>query len=306
MKPSEWMPGTVGISVHYTASTAAENGESCSYREAVSRFDPTAFADSLAEAGAAHCIFTLTHARQYLPLPCTPLEALLPGRTAERDLIGEIIQALAQRKIRFIAYYNHSCNGGDDPEWKDACGYSEGIRGDPDRFAQNICDIVSFIARRYGKGLSGWWFDSPYSVDHRGPHDTVSTDLGAWLFPWEKLIGAAKAGNADCAVAVNAGVGSHFQYAPRLDYCAGEAVRLDEAFGAVPAGLTDHRWITLDSPAWVYGGGTFASPRFSDDALRAFLRENRTAGRMTTFNLEIDRFGMLNPDSLRQLRRVLP
>lgn len=305
MKSSSWMKESAGVSVHWTACSAPVPGGECTFSEAIERFDAEAFADSLAEIGAEHCIFTLTHAKQYLALPCAPLDAILPGRTSERDLIGEIIRALKVKNIRFIAYYNHSCNGGDDCEWKKACGYSDGIGGDLDRFADNLCSIVSFIACRYGENLDGWWFDSPYSVDHRGPNDSVTTDLGDWLFPWEKLLSAARSGNPDCAAAVNAGVGSHFLYCPDLDYCAGESVTIDQPFDEKPAGMTDHRWITLDNPAWVYGGKPFAEPRFSDQTVRQFLLRNREAGRMTTFNVEIGRGGELNPHSFAQLKRVL-
>lgn len=305
LSPREWMPGSVGVSVHWTALSAMPDGSRGSFADAVNGFDAASFADALADAGASHCIFTLAHAKQYLALPCGPLESLLPGRTTRRDLIGDLIGELAKRDIRFIAYYNHSCNGNDDAEWKTACGYAAGIAGDLDAFAANIRAVVSFIARRYGDSLAGWWFDSGYSVDHRGPHDTVSTDLGGWLFPWESLTAAARSGHAACAVSVNAGVGQRYLYTQDQDYYAGEAVRLDEPFDDPLPAYVDHRWITLDNPAWVYSGGPFQSPRFETGAVRSFIAANRAASRMTTFNLEIDRSGRINPASLAQVKAAL-
>lgn len=306
---TSWMRGSFGLSVHWTSKTVCLNGTSIPYSEAVDCFDPGRFAGDLAAAGAKHCIFTLTHGEQYLALPHPLLDKLLPGRTAKRDLIGELIVALAKYRIRFIAYYNHSCNGTGDPAWKKACGYADGIHGNLDGFAENICGIVAYIARRYGSGIAGWWFDSSYSVDPRGPHNTVSCEMGGWRFPWKALADAAKSGHRDCAVTFNAGVGSRFLYAPCQDYYAGEAVRLDEPF--VPdavSGMRDHRWICADSPDWLLSAkncaGGFAPPRFSVQEMRDFLKEHREAGRMVTFNLQIDQEGILNPSVLDAVKRM--
>ena len=100
--------------------------------------DAFAYAETLAAVGARHCIFTLTHAKQYLPFPLAELDRILPGRTAGRDLVGDLVRELHARGIRFIAYYNHSCNGNDDVEWKRACGYAAGVAGNLDRFAEPL------------------------------------------------------------------------------------------------------------------------------------------------------------------------
>ena len=308
---TDWMRGSFGISVHWTSKTVFPDGSVNSYEDAVNAFEPDTFAETLESIGAKHCIFTLTHAQEYLALPHPVLERLMPGRTTARDLIGELMEALAKRNIRFIAYYNHSCNGVGDPEWMRACGYSAGIRGNLDLFAENICGIVEFMAKRYGNALSGWWFDISYSVDPRGPHNSISCEMGSWQFPWEKLSAAAKAGYPDCAVSFNAGVGSRFLYTPCQDYYAGESVSLAECFfpEAVP-GMTDHRWICSDSPDWVFCGKknscTFVEPRFPDDALRDFIAQHRAAGRMVTLNLLIERGGKINPYAIAQLRRIRP
>ena len=295
-----WMRGNFGISVHWTSKTLRQDGSRLPYEDAVDAFDPEAFAGSLAAVGAQHCIFTLTHAEEYLALPHPLLEKLLPGRTTRRDLIGELIEALAKRGIRFIAYYNHSCNGNDDLPWKRACGYADGIHGDLDRFADNICGIVEFIARRYGTGLAGWWFDSSYSVDPRGPENTISCDMGDWQFPWEQLTDAAKAGWRGCAVAYNSGLGRSFLYTDHQDYYAGECGRLDQVFlpEELP-GLCGHRWICADSPKWVFNAkvqpGGFVPLRFPEADLRKFRDQHLAEGRMVTFNILIDQTGRLNP-----------
>ncbi len=297
---TSWMRGNFGISVHWTSQSVRLDGTRLPYEAAVNAFDPETFAESLAAVGARHCIFTLTHAEEYLALPHPLLEKLLPGRTTRRDLIGELIAALDRRGIRFIAYYNHSCNQHGDAAWEKACGYADGIHGNLDRFAENICGIVEFIAKRYGTGLAGWWFDSSYSVDPRGPSNTVSCDMGDWQFPWRRLCDAAKAGYRDCAVTFNSGLGRSFLYTEYQDYYAGECGKLDQVFvPEVRADLCDHRWICADSPKWVFSAGVqpegFVPLRFPAADLRAFRDRHLAEGRMVTFNILIDQSGQLNP-----------
>ena len=294
------MKGSFGISVHWTAKSVLLDGTSLPFEEATRRFDVGKFADALASVHATHCIFTLAHARQQLAMPHPILDAILPGRTTKRDLIGELIEVLTQKGIRFIAYYNHSCNGNDDVEWKKACGYADGIHGNLDHFAENICGIVAHIAKRYGTGISGWWFDSAYSVDPNGPSNTITCDIGDWRFPWKALCDAAKSGHRDCAVTINAGIGSHFLYADCQDYYAGECQRFDEPFtpDALP-GMTDHRWICADSIAWLLNSGNwqdgFVPLRIPIDELIAFRNRHISEHRMVTFNFLIDQLGNLNP-----------
>ncbi len=115
---AEWMRGSFGLSVHWTAQCALEDGTQVPFEEAVDRFDVERFADALESVGARHCIFTIAHGLQKMPCPNAALDAIDPGRTTKRDLVGELIAALGRRGIRFIAYYNHSCNGNDDVEWR--------------------------------------------------------------------------------------------------------------------------------------------------------------------------------------------
>ena len=306
---TSWMAGSVGISTHWTSQSVNADGMRPAYDEAVRRFDVQAYADTLASAGATHCIFTLTHAEHYLPLPLPVLDRILPGRTAQRDLVADLIEALSDRGIRLIAYYNHSCNGNDDPEWKKACGYAAGATDGLDRFADNICSIVSALSGRYGDGISAWWFDSAYSIDPSGPSNTISCAMGDWQFPWLRLTSAARSGNPRAAVTINAGIGRRFAYCDDFDYYAGEAVRLDESFApeALP-GKRDHRWICLDSPEWILTRKIAQSgpipPRFTATEVRDYIREHAGQGRMVTFNVLIEASGRINPAPVELLQSV--
>ena len=161
---AEWMRGSFGLSVHWTAQCALEDGTQVPFEEAVDRFDVERFADALESVGARHCIFTIAHGLQKMPCPNAALDAIDSGRTTKRDLVGELIAALGRRGIRFIAYYNHSCNGNDKgglvKAWKTKCGCpcDDDGTGSMETFASNYCAIVSDLSRRYGKPVS---FDHP-------------------------------------------------------------------------------------------------------------------------------------------------
>lgn len=304
---AEWMRGSFGLSVHWTAQCALEDGTQLPFEEAVNRFDVERFAEALESVGARHCIFTITHGLQKMPCPNAALDAIDPGRTTKRDLVGELISALGKRGIRFVAYYNHSCNGDFAlvKEWKKKCSYpcDDDGTGNMETFASNYCAIVSDLSRRYGNGISAWWFDSPYSVDTSGPYRACK---GTWRFPWARLIAAARSGNESAAVAINAGIGRHFLYSPDTDYHAGESGDKDQAFTPADPGLVDHRWMCLDSPEWVFSSslakkhGGFAPLRYSPETLRDYVRIHTAAGRMVTLNVLVDQLGRLNP-ALREL-----
>ena len=299
---ADWMRGSFGLSVHWTAQCALEDGTCLPLEEAVDRFDVKRFADTLEAAGARHCIFTVAHGLQMLPCPNAALDAIDPGRTTKRDLIGEIIAELGRRGIRFIAYYNHSCNGGSAPvmAWKKKCAYpcDDDGTGSMETFASNYCAIVTDLSRRYGKGISAWWFDSAYSVDTTGPEIHCK---GKWSFPWASLIAAARSGNKSAAVTINAGTGKNYLYNPDIDYYAGEARDKDQSFTPPAPGIVGHRWMCIDSPAWVFSrgfvekNGGFVPLRYSPETLRDYVRAHTAAGRMVTFNVLIDQSGKINP-----------
>ena len=298
-KDISWMKGSFGISSHYTQPLVEKrsNGQ-ITYEEAIDKLDVETLADHLMKMGCTHYIFTLTHATQHLPFPCKALDKILKGRTCKRDFIGELIIALQTRGIRLIVYYNHACNGNDDVEWKNACGYAKGGKDSLDRFAENICNIIREISERYEEGISGWWFDSGYSLDPRGVHNTITTDMSDWSFPWEKLVAAAEAGNPNAAITINSGVGDHFRYYDKMDYWAGEMDKLDDTPVCESDDLQQTRWLPIESRyAWVLGDHCkeFLSSGYKEEDIRKYLEVQLTAGNMVTFNVLTDFDGTINP-----------
>lgn len=303
---TDWLAAChVGISPHWTAQTAPRQGEACSFPEAVAEFRSDEFLGAVEASGADYVIFPISHALQMLPCPHPVVEQILPGRTAERDLLGELARGLHDRGKRLIVYYNHSCNRGDDPPWERAVGYHA---PDKSRLAENLCAIVSWLGEHYGELIPAWWFDSAPSLDSRGPINFVTTDLGGFQFPWERFTVAAKAGLPNRLVTYNAGIAETFLYTEHQDYWAGEMVNLQTPpTGRYLAnGLQWHGWTCLDDRRWVYRDNREPPhpPLYADRELIDFLAVCRRHQAPMTFNVICFQDGSLAEASVKQLARV--
>jgi hypothetical protein len=301
---TDWLAACdFGLSVHWTARTVPRAGRQLSFQDAVDQFDLDRFLQAVDTSGAAYVIFTATHALQMLPCPHPVVDKILLGRTTTRDLLGEIARALAARGKPLIVYYNHSCNVGDDPAWEQAVGYHDETN---DRFIENLCDVVRWLGESYGDLIKAWWFDSSYSIDPRGPNNTVTGNFKS--FPWEELTRAAKAGLPERLIAYNAGIGDQFLYTTHQDFWAGEMVNL-----ATPPtgrylsnGLQWHGWTCLDDARWVYEDPSTAPhpPLYSDRELLDFLSLCRRHRAPMCFNLLAFQDGSVFEESVAQLARI--
>jgi hypothetical protein len=299
-----------GISTHWTAQSKPVGADDwLPFEETVSRFSPASYVDQVAGAGAEYVIFTGAHALQMLPAPSVAIDRVLPGRTTKRDLIGELADACHVRGLRFVLYYNHSCNSGDDPEWEYAVGYHA---PDKSRLMSNLLGIIRELGARYGKRVDAWWFDSCGSLDpndwHHDFHHPVTTDMHGFKINWDEWVDAAKTGFEGRLVTLNPGMLYHYIYSAREDYEAGEANQPV----SVPSsqftqdGLQGHRWVCLDNTAWVHSRVTtpLAAPLYQRDYIESYVRDCNKVKVPVTFNVDIDRTGQLSPDSLAMLREV--
>lgn len=229
----------------------------------------------------------------------------MTGRTCERDLIGELAEALGAKGLPLLVYYNHSCNGKDDPGWREAVGYDG---NDKARLADNLCQIVACMGERYKNKIKAWWFDSAYSLDSRGPHNSVTTDMNGFQFPWKRFTAAAKTGFPARLVTYNAGVGQTFLYTTHQDFWAGEMANLKTpATGRfLGNGLQWFGWTCLDDRGWVHArrNSEIPKPLYSDEELIAFVDACNAHQAPVTFNVGIYQDGTMAPASLEQLHRL--
>ncbi|WP_197168237.1 alpha-L-fucosidase [Neorhodopirellula pilleata] len=187
---ASWMvDGKYGIFVHWSAQSRGfhiDEKRADWFQKSVEMFDVNVFADAIERTGAAWVTFTATHQGFYWPGPNAALDKIAPGRTAERDLLGEIIDELDRRGIRTLFYLHTGYNGYAPEVWREAVGAN-----DPDttRFSDNIESILRECSLRYGKKLKGFGY-----ID----------GAQAWDYPlkpsWEGWARAIKAGNPDALV----------------------------------------------------------------------------------------------------------
>lgn len=294
-----------GIGVHWTAQTVPRQGRPLTFQKAVEAFDLPKFMEQFKDSGADYLLFTAAHALQMLPAPHPIMDKLLPDRTCQRDLIAELAEALAAQGKPLLVYYNHSCNQAQDRAWEQAVGYHD---RDKNRLAQNLMDIVGWMGERYGKRIRAWWFDSPYSLDPRGPHNSVSTDMTGFQFPWESFTAAAKRGLPDRLVTYNPGVAETFLYTTHQDYWSGELVNLETPAKSryLDNGLQWFGWTCLEDRAWVHHQLDFEMPQplYGDHAIIAYVRQCVAQRAPMTFNVGIYQDGTMAEASVSQLHRL--
>lgn len=176
-----WMAqGTYGMMCHYLISPQGNTPEekTADFNKTIDHFDVEHFLGQFDQTGADWLIFTLGQTTGYFCAPNAYLDARRAGHTPRRDLVREIADGLKKRNKRLILYLAAGCEG--DEAYREFLGW--GTPGDYDRYLE----FVRSYSDRYGKLVSGWWFDGcgPRSDDD-----------------WKKWIAATRSGNPDTAVA---------------------------------------------------------------------------------------------------------
>ncbi|QDT08267.1 alpha-L-fucosidase [Planctomycetes bacterium K23_9] len=194
---ASWMAdGKYGIFVHWSSQSrgfSIDEKRVDWFQKSVEMFDVKVFADAIERTGAAWITFTATHQGFYWPGPNAAIDKVAPGRTAQRDLLGEIIDELDQRGIRTLFYLHTGYNGYDPKVWREALGAND---ADTKRFSDNIEAILRECSLRYGEKLMGFGY---------------MDGALAWDYPlrpsWEGWARAIKAGNPKAVVGLSSNRG---------------------------------------------------------------------------------------------------
>jgi hypothetical protein len=287
-----------GFMVHWTSQSCPREGKPKPYADAVRDFDVENFAEQMKEGGAGFVVFTTSHAYQYFPAPLASLDRLLPGRTASRDLVGELAKALEARGIRLMLYYH--LGSAADAAWMNASGF---WKTDTSQFFANWADIVTEAGQRYGAQLAGWWFDDgAISYYYRSPD-------------WRTLTAAARAGSPSRVVGFNP-----WEYpspTPFQDFYCGEGNTQPNGDGTLePDGhgiLGPGRYPGLQACATLIterDWGHFVRdreigpPRWNAGELRAILDAFARHGNVPIFNLEIYQEGRVSSSTIELFRQA--
>jgi hypothetical protein len=155
--------------------------------------------------------------------------------------------------------------------------------------------VISDWSQRWGKKVSGWWFDGCYFPNsmYRGEPPNFAT-----------FATAARAGNPEAAVAFNPGVVYRIlSMTPYEDFTAGEIDKPDRVTIRRSAdGKMDGVQIQMLS----YLGETWGrgTPRFTSEEVIGFSKKLWDAGGAVTWDVPVDLTGKIAQPFLDQLRAL--
>jgi Alpha-L-fucosidase len=296
---TDWFVKAVyGAMFHWTDFTQPRDGIKKLYPDAVNAFDVHTFARLIDEMGAGYVLLTLNHAHPHCPAPIQSWEAIHPGWTTRRDLLGDMAGALEKRGIRFLLYINSPVLtklGDIGPTGLYELTCSE------EQFAEIHKNVLTEIGSRYGDKLAGYWFDSWYQ------------SLAAYPdVPIEAIYRYCKVGNPGRIAAFNFWIFPVLT--PWQDYWAGELNALQNPFESryiqrgAGIGLQAHGLLSM-LPSWVHSEtGPIPPPQFSSEDLIAYVKANIEHQAVTTINIGIYQDGTMEQsslDTMRQLRRAI-
>jgi hypothetical protein len=281
---TSWMrKAKYGLQFHWTSTSAPRHGDRKPYADACRDFPAKEFARLVNSTGAGYVIITTSNAQHYFPAPIKAIDRIKPGRTSERDLVRDWIEALGAYNIKLMLYYHVGHDDWRQPDgWWRATGYDP---KNPKQFLDNWMAITSEVGLRYRDGLAGWFFDDgcvyyPLNPDFR------------------RLTAAAKAGNPARLVCYNPWV------LPRMtdfqDYLCGEGYDFLKFWEGLPAdgtgiytsgphkGLQAHTNFILER-GWVHSGPNteIPPPRYPKDQFIADMKAGIAHGVVPSVNMEI-------------------
>jgi len=282
----DWMVETgYGLMFHWTSGTPQRDGSRKSFEEAVNDFDVDKFVNMVTETGAGYVIFPIGHAESYCPAPIKSWERIHPGQTTQRDLIEELANALNERDIRLICYINGPL----------AFKYPKRVEITPEivqAFVANFKDILPELGMRYKEKIAGYWFD------------TMILKI-----PFEDFFNAAKVGNKDRIICLNAFVWQ--EVSPWQDYWAGEVQHpiAPPVNGYMKNGISPilpyHVLLTMEKFAWGVGrSGEIQDPKFTSEELSSYIKACMENGGAVTINMCIFQDGTVGEKALQVMRGV--
>ena len=303
---ASWMvDGKYGIFVHWSAQSRGftiNEKRAQWFQKSVEMFDVKVFADAIERTGAAWITFTATHQGFYWPGPNAALDKIAPGRTAKRDLLGEIINELDRRGIRTLFYLHTGYNGYDPQVWREAVGAKD---SETKRFSDNIEAILRECSLRYGEKLMGFGY---------------MDGALAWDYPlnpsWEGWARAIKAGNPKALVGFSTNRGP--AVSPFSDLAVtdggGELRQPDPMLigpGRQLGDVTPAWWCLMDT--WFFGrplNGKFnGRPGHSTEEYVDFFKRMEAAKIPVTINLAMtadvtDEHPIFNPQCMAVMEEV--
>lgn len=306
-QPAWFKDAGYGLMFQWTNRAPPEQGDRVKpWEQKVADFDVQRLADLVAELGAGYVIWSVTWGQQYIAAPIKALDAILPGRTTRRDLLGELAGKLAERSIKLIFYYHfgYDCYHSIDKQWMEAAG---GYRADKTELFANVQKIIVEIGSRYGERLHGWYFDS--GRRYYDCHSDSTPAEGPLSAPFRELTEAARTGNRNRLLTFNSWLWpsdtAFTDYAWCEWYREYEGV-VDGIIARGPLqGLQAHAAFPLEGHWGHLEFNTpIGPPQFEAQKLAGMVSQAKRNRYPLSINLEMYEDGSVSPSSARTLRAV--
>ncbi len=274
-----------GVFTHYLTDpkTSAE-----AWNKQVDGFDVPGLARQLESTGCRYVVLTLGQNSGHY---CAPNEVydrisgIQPSKCAKRDIVADLHTALASKGIRLMLYLPCQTPAHERAA-KKAFGLPQNGWDEPidEAFARKWAEVIACWSTRYGKKVSGWWFDGGYA--HTKFNDAIA----------QIYADAVRQGNPDAIATFNPGI-KLVRHSRAEDYTAGE---IDDPRAVKCAG----RWI--DGSQWhmlSYLGPTWGAgpPRFKDEVVVEVTRNLIESGGAVTWDVPIQPGGLIPEPFVRQL-----
>ncbi|MBN2594318.1 MAG: alpha-L-fucosidase [Sedimentisphaerales bacterium] len=278
-----------GVFVHYL-------GEGPNWNERVGSFDVEKFADQLRRTGAKYLIFTLGQNSGYYCSPNATYEKYagyeIGRRCSKRDLPMEIADALAERRIRLMLYLPSRSPQQDQQAMTGLHDVHE-RQPAPQEFTKRWSEVIAEWSLRYGKKISGWWFD--------GSYNTAGWDDPAKPCNWNTWAAACRAGNPESILAFNPGTRIDKAFTAltnQQDYTAGEQNKFEVTPQTNPASQ-ELQWHILSflGTRWAAKDG----PTNSDEYMVDYVRKVNALGGVVTIDVNVSGDGAIYEPHLKQL-----
>ncbi len=293
MQDAQW-----GVMTHYLADWQARvhhlDMSVAEWNRLVDGFDVEALAKQLQSVGARYYQITIGQNSGYYLAPNAAYDKIVgiqPGKCSHRDLVADLYSALSPHGIRLMVYVPSGAPAGDKAadaalEWRNGSYPNK-------EFQRKWEQVIRAWSERWGKKVSGWWFDGCYFPNsmYRSPSPPNFTSFAA----------AARAGNPDAALAFNPGVVYRMlSITPEEDFIAGE---IDKPELATIRRAADGRIDGAQIQMLSYLGQTWGmgAPRFTTEQVIEYTRRIRQAGGAVTWDVPLELNGTITQPFLDQL-----
>ncbi len=291
MRQARW-----GVMTHFLAEWIKPEAHSSpqAWNDMVDGFDVEGLANQLKSVGAGYYLITIGQNSGFYDSPNATYDKFVgiqPSHCSKRDLIADLYTALNKRGIKLMVYLPAGAPGRDTIAVK-ALEYERGPHRNRE-FQIKWEQVIREWSLRWGKKVSGWWFDGVY-----WPNAMYRSDESP---NFASFAAAVRAGNPDTVIAFNPGVVDRtISLTPYEDYTAGETndparVAIKRVEDGRADGTQIHRLIYLGQ---TWGKGP---PRFSDEQIIGFTRDFIAHDGVITWDVPIQPNGLISKPFMDQL-----